>query len=268
VLAGIGGLAVLGGGGYAGYQRFVADGSSASSGPKSTARELITAIEDQDAETAQSLAHPESPQDFSIDGSQDISITINELREVDPVTDGAAAAVEADMTVTAEGDTETVTYRVELQQYEGEWRVWQAGTDRMIERAAGNTAATPTPSGPRAPTASFSFDFELTDEENSAGFLTIAHNGGESIDYETLTVRGNGFTTPANTGEYDTSSETTIVGDSAVNWPAAAASGDGLVQAGNTISIGVTTAYDVLLVWAPQDADTTSTLGEAVGPDA
>ena len=266
VLAGVGGVAVLGGGGYLGYQRFLADGSN--SGPKSTARELIRAIEDQDAETVQSLAHPESPQDFSMGGSTTTSITINELREVDPATDRASTAVEADMTVTAEGDTQSVTYRVELLQHDGEWRVWRAGIDSMIERFAGSTAATPTPSGPRAPRASFSFDFDLTDEANSAGFLTISHTSGEAIDYETLSVRGNGFTTPENTGEYDTSSETTIVGDSAVDWPAAAASADGMVQAGNTISVGVTTAYDVRVVWDPQDADTAGTLGEAAGPDA
>jgi len=266
VLAGVGGVAVLGGGGFLGYQEFVAGGSSASSGPKSTAREFITAIGEQDAETARSLAHPESTQNFSFDDSTTGSITINELREVDPDTDRASTAVEADLWVTEAGDTKTATYRVELLQYEGEWTVWRAGTDSRIERFANRTDPT------RAPTASFSFDFELTDEANSAGFLTITHDGGESIGFDKITVRGNGFTTPAKTGAYDTSSETTIVGDSPIYWPLSAANDDRMIQAGNSISVGVTTAYDLWIVWAysdlPRYAHTATRLAEAEGPDA
>jgi len=250
VLAGVGGVAVLGAGGFLGYQEFVADGSGASSGPKSTARELVTAIGEQDAETARSLAHPDSPLDFSFDDSRDSSITINELREVDPATDRASTAVEVDMRVTAEADTDTATYRVELLQHDGEWKVWTAGlADRFTGDEGSGSTATQSP-GPVV-----SFSFQWIEGEGSAGSLTVSHDGGDTLRAGALVFRGSNPAADNLGMTWDSYDSETGPDDD--------------ITAGDTIQLNpIATDAEVNLVWESDDASTTSTLGSWVGPDA
>jgi len=270
LLAGGAGLVVLAGGGYLGYQEFLADedDGAADGETESTAREFVNAVGDQDGETMQSLAHPESPQNFSTDDSSDeTSITINGLSETEPISDEAATAIEADLSV--ESVSDDVTYLVEFRELDGEWLVWRAGPRNELAESGTGETGQQSDDQQSAPQATFDFDFDLTDDDNQAGFLTITFAAGENIEYETLSVVGDGFGVPARSGDYDFSDENTFDGPPPNNqWPETAANSDGYVAAGDSIIVAVETDYEVSVVWTAPNGGNSATLGESVGPDA
>ncbi|ELZ23480.1 hypothetical protein C475_14443 [Halosimplex carlsbadense 2-9-1] len=135
-----------------------------------------------------------------------------------------------------------------------------------------------------APTATIGFDYEQTDADaggNSYGYLTVSHDGGDTISNEELYIRGSGFhndwdnsddtSLPANSGSYTPTEDTT--GDaylgSAGSWPAVAGSGDdSAIVSGDRVYVGVQSNYDISVVWQAQEGDSSSTLNEQEGPDA
>ncbi|MDS0260030.1 type IV pilin N-terminal domain-containing protein [Haloarcula sp. S1CR25-12] len=89
-----------------------------------------------------------------------------------------------------------------------------------------------------------------------AGHVTIEHRGGDNIDASDLYVRGSGF---ADAGGADQTA--------AGPWQGETSDNDG-IGAGNTVAVGVTSSYDIRLVYEFPDSDRTATLFSDRGPDA
>jgi len=118
-----------------------------------------------------------------------------------------------------------------------------------------------------APQASFSMDYDEGSNDNGEGMVTIKHNGGDSIPESELFVRGTGFV--------DTSSESGISNPldmtSAGSWDGSTsgtASGESAIVSGDRAEVGVSSDYDVDVVWEASEGDSSSTLTSDTGPDA
>ena len=118
------------------------------------------------------------------------------------------------------------------------------------------------------PQASFSFDYEQTDDTNSQGMVTIKHDGGDTIAHEELYVRGDGFVDPGS-GNYDglSSSDADVrTGSSSFNWPEEAGSGDdSAVVSGDRVYVGADSDYEFDVVYEAQEGQSSSTLASGVG---
>lgn len=255
VLAGGVGLAALAGGGFLGYRRFLTD----SGGPKTTAREFLKALEENDTDTARSLIHPDRQDAFEPGGGEsDSELSIHEAREVpDEYETGSRSDVtfvETDVTVTADGTEDDATFVLELHDASGDWKVWALWIEgRTRPPGSTTTTATPTPSGPRVPQVTFSFDW--TESDDSAGTLTVSHDGGETVNAGTLVLQGSN---PAadNLGETWDSYHSEMGPDDDVT-------------AGDSITVDpVASDASALIVWESQESDASSALGEWDGPDA
>jgi len=145
-----------------------------------------------------------------------------------------------------------------------------------------------------APTATIGFDYEQTDEGHSAdvnyGILEVSHDGGDSINYQELYVRGSGFngsdspaaynTLPSSSSYHGSSNGglqayaenehgTTIHKVNAGQWNASQGSGDdSAVVSGDRLNAYVDSDYEISVVYQAQEGDTSSTLNEQEGPDA
>jgi len=121
------------------------------------------------------------------------------------------------------------------------------------------------------PQASFSFDYEQTNDGASQGMVTIKHDGGDTIAHEELYVRGDGFADPGS-GNYDglSSGDADVrTGTSSFNWPAAAGSGDdSAVVSGDRVYVGADSDYEFDVVYEAQEGQSSSTLSSDTGPDA
>lgn len=87
----------------------------------------------------------------------------------------------------------------------------------------------------------------------TAGLLTIQHRGGDTVDASDLYVRGSGF---ADASSADQTSPGPWQGE---------ASSDGGVAAGDTVTVGVTSPYEVRLVYEFPDSDGSAALFETEG---
>ena len=93
------------------------------------------------------------------------------------------------------------------------------------------------------PQASFSFDYD-----QSAGELTITHDGGDSIQANELYVKGatsNGDWTTV--GSYSSSE---------------------MISAGSGVTVAVSSSDTVRIVYEPGEGSSSATLGKWEGPDA
>jgi len=123
-----------------------------------------------------------------------------------------------------------------------------------------------------APTATIGFDYEETDGgvSPSEGYLKVSHDGGDTVPSNEIYIRGSGIIDAADGGESkydDTNSDVVVSGNT--QWPAAATSGsDSAVVSGDFIYVGVTSEYEVSVVYQTEEGDTSSTLNEQSGPDA
>lgn len=119
VVAAGAGIAVLGGG------AFLLTGG----GPKPTAREFLNALDEGNAEKANSLIHPDSPMgDVSKLGLalvEEINYEIQSL-SVEENT-GDEAVVEAELELSKNGRSETSTTMIVLRKHDGEWKVYSFG---------------------------------------------------------------------------------------------------------------------------------------------
>jgi FlaG/FlaF family flagellin (archaellin) len=109
------------------------------------------------------------------------------------------------------------------------------------------------------PQASFSFDYELN--ESGTDELTIAHNGGDTVDANEVNVTVSGAN---NINDSKTP----------VNW--ADDTGDSEISAGSSLTLGSNIAdgnldlqgATVRVVWQAAEGDSSAQLGTWSGPDA
>lgn len=87
--------------------------------------------------------------------------------------------------------------------------------------------------------------------DGAAGHLTIEHSGGDTVASSNLSVRGSGF---ADASGADQTSPGPWEGET---------SDDGGVVAGKSVTVGVTSAYEIRLVYEFPDRDRSATLFEA-----
>lgn len=104
------------------------------------------------------------------------------------------------------------------------------------------------------PTAKFSFEFRSSDD--STGVVRITHDGGDSIERESLAIRGTGF---ASVEGVDQTSEGT--------WQGSASGDEDTVVAGDAVTVGAASDYEISLVWQSA-GDSSATLATHEGPDA
>jgi len=155
-----------------------------------------------------------------------------------------------DVTVERDGTTVTISFERTID-----------GLTSLIEDLDSESSQSQSQQGQQAqevPTASFSFDYEETGD--GEGIVDVTHDGGDTIPAENLTLSGFGITDADGDADNGDAGLT-----EAGQWPAAASSG-GQVQAGNTVSVGVTSDYELRVIF--QSEDSSATLAMARGPDA
>lgn len=112
------------------------------------------------------------------------------------------------------------------------------------------------PDGPTtAPQVSWAAEYEETGD--GRGVLTLTHEGGDNVPREALFVRGSGF------ADVDGVDQT-----SAGQWQGSASSDDSDVRAGDAVAVGVTSDYEIRLVWEATEGGRSATLFSDEGPDA
>jgi len=118
------------------------------------------------------------------------------------------------------------------------------------------------------PQASFTFDYdEGADSDDGEGHLTVAHEGGDTIEAQELYVRGLGILDQSSTTgtEVDLGSEGAWSdSDGDVNTYLEGSE----ITSGDRLVVAVESDYEVDLVWEPEEQDTSATLQSNSGPDA
>lgn len=110
----------------------------------------------------------------------------------------------------------------------------------------------------QTPMAKFTYEYEET--KGNRGTLTITHEGGDTIKQSELYVRGSGFAVVPETdmrasGQWAGSASGTMNQESAV-------------VAGDSVTVGVTSAYEIRVIYESSDGDAAATLAMDTGPDA
>jgi flagellin-like protein len=130
------------------------------------------------------------------------------------------------------------------------------------------------------PTASFTFDYTQNDDDSPTSgddgdsdynYLSMTHDGGDTIKASELYIRGSGVGNTDVSGASDVTSDNQWEsGDE--TWPATSTSAkkgdESAVAAGDRIYASAESDYDVRIVWQPGGGDTSATLGQDTGPDA
>ena len=119
------------------------------------------------------------------------------------------------------------------------------------------------------PQASFSFEYE--DFNGTAGYVTVSHDGGDTVRYNEVFIRGSGITTVQDPSNEIPGSSTGAPGNitAAGNWDANATSGDdSSVVSGDRVYVGAFSDYEIDVVYQSQEGQSSSTLSSDEGPDA
>ncbi|MDS0277076.1 type IV pilin N-terminal domain-containing protein [Halomicroarcula sp. S1AR25-4] len=111
------------------------------------------------------------------------------------------------------------------------------------------------------PQASFAFDYDESVGGTDEGVLTITHDGGDTIQGNSLYLRGSGFVSSWGGPGIDLDAS-----NSSDDWQTA----EGLteVSAGSSIDAALNDDYQVRVVYEPPEGDTSATLAEDDGPEA
>jgi len=109
-------------------------------------------------------------------------------------------------------------------------------------------------SEPDPPNVTFGFDYDQRDD--GTGVLEATHAGGDTLDPEELFVRGEGFTDIADVDQ-----------TGAGPWQGTTSGSDGGVVAGDAVAVGVTSDYDISIVWESA-VGSAGRPASAEGPDA
>jgi hypothetical protein len=131
------------------------------------------------------------------------------------------------------------------------------------------------------------FEYEETDGQlagssygPAAGFVTVTHDGGDSIDHRERYLRGTGFVdqsdwaTSGSAGSSDVYADDYKPSDARVvtstgQWPGVATSGDdSAVVSGDFVHVGVTSDYEIDVVYQSRTDQQSATLQSDSGPDA
>lgn len=106
----------------------------------------------------------------------------------------------------------------------------------------------------QTPTAAFSVAYD-----DSAETATITHDGGDSIPGSELSIRGTGF---------QSVSGADMTGPGQWRGTTSGGTDDTAVAAGDSVTIGVRSDYEVRVVWQSAEDSTSATLAAFEGPDA
>ncbi|MBX0347049.1 type IV pilin [Haloarcula pellucida] len=114
------------------------------------------------------------------------------------------------------------------------------------------------------PQASFAFDYDgdANTYSGTGGVLTVTHDGGDTIQGNSLYLRGSGWIS-ANTGGPRVYLQD---GNETQNWNDA--EGTTEVSAGSSITSALNNDYEVRVVYEPPEGDQSATLAEDSGPQA
>lgn len=105
------------------------------------------------------------------------------------------------------------------------------------------------------PQVNFAFEFDA-----DAGTLTVTHQSGDFVAQSALYVRGSGF---ADREGVDMTGPGQWQGSTSGEQ-----NGEPAIVAGDRVTIGVTSGYEIRLVWESESGDTSATLAQQSGPDA
>ncbi|WP_436907253.1 hypothetical protein [Halosimplex marinum] len=105
------------------------------------------------------------------------------------------------------------------------------------------------------PTVAFGFEYEPAGD--GVGTLTVTHDGGDAVPREAVQIRGEGF------AEVDGVDQR---GPGV--WQGSVSGEGGSVVAGDLVTVGAASDYEIAVVWRPPDSDQSATLATHEGPDA
>jgi len=208
--------------------------------------ELWTAYSNGNADGVVAAFHPNAPNPpeastLTLQGT----VTVDETTVRSRSTEGAT--VGATLTRTTASGVETQDQTYELRPYEGEWRIWAIETESTES------------SGSDAPQVVFASEYATAaTSDPGTGVVTITHEGGDSVDAERLSVRGDGIVLAA-----DAEPAVTVSG---TNW--ANATGEQTVAAGSDVTVGASSDCEIRVVWESADGETAAVLSQYSGPDA
>jgi len=101
------------------------------------------------------------------------------------------------------------------------------------------------------PQIAFGFDYD-----SDAGTVTITHQGGDSVPAERIEIQGDGFADASDAEQ-----------TSAGQWAGQASGDEGAVVAGDSVVVGVRSAYRLFVLYTPESGNGVA-LGSDTGPDA
>jgi len=107
-----------------------------------------------------------------------------------------------------------------------------------------------------------SFSFEYTEDGSDQGYVSVVHDGGDSIEAQELYIRGSGIT------DTSSSSSSSYIIDGAGSWKNAGYTGGSEISAGQALDVEVESDYEIRVVYEPIEGDTSATLAQDSGPDA
>jgi len=208
---------------------------------------LWNSYNDEDIEGMQAVFHPDSsarPTEQGVSFQGEVTISSTTVLE----QNDESAIVEATLTHETDTDRSERTDTYELRRYEGRWVIWS-------QRVRGGDAA----DGAVPPQIAFAFEYDSGATDSSdTGVLTVTHSAGDTVDAARLSIAG--------TGIVDLDGVDVDVTAPDTNW--SDATGAEEVNAGTSISVGVTSDCSVSVVWTAPDGDDSAILAEFDGPDA
>ena len=114
------------------------------------------------------------------------------------------------------------------------------------------------------PQASFAFDYDEDPGPSDEGVLSITHDGGDTLQGNSIYVRGTGFgsgTTWNSTGGINVVSD-----NSSQSW--AGHTSESEITAGSRINVAALDNYNFRVVYESTEGDNSATLAQDQGPDA
>ncbi|MFC7027684.1 type IV pilin N-terminal domain-containing protein [Halomicroarcula sp. GCM10025324] len=117
------------------------------------------------------------------------------------------------------------------------------------------------------PQASFSFDYDESTGPADQGVLSITHDGGDTIQGNSIFIRGSGFASGEGSDDWNTTGGVNIVSENSTqSWEGHTS--DSEISAGNSINVASNSDYDFRVVFESQEGDSSATLAQDEGPDA
>lgn len=117
------------------------------------------------------------------------------------------------------------------------------------------------------PQASFSFNYDESTGPADQGVVTITHDGGDTIEGNTLYVRGSGFADGGGSDNWNSTGGINMVSENSTQaW--IDHTGESEITAGLDIKAAANDDYEFRIVYESQEGDNSATLGQDSGPEA